>query len=52
MNLQSLNPEYLWLLALLPLVWWGAGRLRAIESGRRYTILAIRTICRTWWRRV
>lgn len=44
MNLQSLNPEYLWLLALLPLVWLGASRLGAIESGRRYTILALRTI--------
>lgn len=44
MNLQALNPEYLWLLALLPLVWWGGARLGAIESGRRYTILALRTL--------
>ena len=44
MNLQALNPEFLWLLALLPLVWWGGTRLRAIEGGRRYTILAVRTL--------
>jgi uncharacterized membrane protein len=42
--LRFSEPIYLWLLILLPLVWLGAARLRLISPGRRYTIIALRTL--------
>ncbi len=42
--LRFADPGYLWLLALLPLVWLLARRLRIISPGRRYTILFLRTL--------
>lgn len=38
------EPSYLWLLLLIPLVWWMARRLKMISPGRRYTIIAVRTL--------
>ncbi|HNM46073.1 MAG TPA: hypothetical protein PKH51_03570, partial [Candidatus Sumerlaeota bacterium] len=38
------EPGYLWLLLLLPLVWYMSRRLRLIERGRRFAIIILRTI--------
>ncbi len=42
--IHAAKPIFLFLLGLLPLVWMAAARLKSIEKGRRWTILAIRTL--------
>ncbi|MCC6546109.1 VWA domain-containing protein [Candidatus Sumerlaeota bacterium] len=38
------EPVFLWLLLIIPLVWVASRRLRLIERGRRFTIIALRTL--------
>ncbi len=38
------EPAYLWLLLLIPLVWWMSRRLRLVSPVRRYTIVGLRTL--------
>ncbi len=38
------EPTFLWLLLLLPIVWYLSARLAMIDRGRRYTIIAVRTL--------
>lgn len=43
-ELRFIQPDYLWLLLLIPVAWYTARRLHALDPIRRWTVLVLRTL--------